>query len=77
MAESSASEGIRMKVKIEWQEPIQLTKHKTIIVEEKHLLESSTQKPASIVIDTRWKAHANEPVDDGDEIDEAARHGNR
>jgi hypothetical protein len=27
-----------MKVKIEWQEPIQLTRHKTIIVEEKTLL---------------------------------------
>ena len=37
---------------------------------------ASTQKPASIVIDTRMRKHRApaEPVDDGDKIDEAARH---
>lgn len=34
-----------MHVKIEWQEPIQLTRHKKLIIEEKHLLEMIEKRP--------------------------------
>lgn len=34
-----------MQVKIDWQEPIRLTKHKTIVIEEKALLAKVAQRP--------------------------------